>query len=184
MSRVRARYIADSGWADYREALRGFQSRDAELKRFAQYDEVVLWFEHDLYDQCQILQLLDWFSRQAADPANVGMICIDDYPGVDDFHGLGVLNPAEVVSLDGSQIPLSRAQLELGAHAWAALTSPDPVPVEHLMEEDTVALPFLNASLRRHLQQFPSSDNGLARTEKHLMEAVAAGHAAPGRIFA
>lgn len=63
---------------------------------------------------------------------------------------------------------------------WATLTSPDPVPVEHLIKEDTVALPFLKASLKRHLQQFPSSDNGLARTEKHLMEAAAAGHAAPG----
>ena len=24
----------------------------------------MLWFEHDLYDQLQLLQILDWFSRE------------------------------------------------------------------------------------------------------------------------
>jgi hypothetical protein len=30
-------------------------------------DEIVLWFEHDLYDQLQLLQLLDWLAVHGID---------------------------------------------------------------------------------------------------------------------
>lgn len=36
--------------------------RDAVLRTYAGHDEVVLLFEHDLYDQLQLNQLLDSFA--------------------------------------------------------------------------------------------------------------------------
>jgi hypothetical protein len=51
----RARYIADMDWGDYDETLAGFAERDAALAGLAAHDEVVLWFEHDLYDHLQLL---------------------------------------------------------------------------------------------------------------------------------
>jgi hypothetical protein len=33
---------------------REFRARDAALAGFGAHDEVVLWFEHDLYDQLQL----------------------------------------------------------------------------------------------------------------------------------
>ena len=184
MSRVRARYIADCGWADPKNALAGFRARDAALKRFARYDEVVLWFEHDLYDQFQVLQLLDWFSGQSTAMTKIGMICIDGYPGVPEFQGLGVLSADQLVSLDGSQTAVTQSQFELGRRAWTAVSAPDPVAIEHVLDSDIHALPYLGSALERHLRQFPSRQTGLALTERHLLEAVAAGATVPDRIFA
>ncbi len=35
-----------------------FQRRDEQIRRAGDFDEVVLWFEHDLFDQLQVLQVL------------------------------------------------------------------------------------------------------------------------------
>jgi hypothetical protein len=44
-----------------------------------------------------------------------------------------------------------------------------------LLNDDCFPLPFAGPALRRHLQQFPSTFNGLSRSEHQALEAIAAG---------
>jgi hypothetical protein len=60
VSDIRARYLAGPQLHDA-EVVRDFRLRNEHLRATARYGEVVLWFEYDLLDQLQILQLLDWF---------------------------------------------------------------------------------------------------------------------------
>src|SRR6201995_5550713 len=64
LSDVRARALAGFGWGAYEQLRPGFAARDHILEDFRKHEEVVLWFEHDLYDQLQLLQLLNWFGQQ------------------------------------------------------------------------------------------------------------------------
>ncbi|MEO5902636.1 MAG: hypothetical protein ABIQ55_01345, partial [Gemmatimonadaceae bacterium] len=59
---VRAGFIGSAGLGDLETIRREFLQRDDTLRRFAGYDEVVLWFEWDLYDQLQLIQLLVFFA--------------------------------------------------------------------------------------------------------------------------
>lgn len=59
LSEIRARYLASSTAFAFESIRRDFDVRDAHLQNAATYDEVMLWFEHDLYDQLQLIQLLD-----------------------------------------------------------------------------------------------------------------------------
>lgn len=52
------------------------------------------------------------------------------------------------------------------------LTGPHPLA---LLSEDTSALPFLAGALLRHLEQFPSTENGLSRSEEHALGAISDG---------
>src|SRR4051794_5004028 len=80
LSDVRARTLASFGWGDY-ELIHGeFERRDQTLAEFRQHEEVVLWFEHDLYDQLQLIQLLDWFSRQELGETKLSIIQIGSHP--------------------------------------------------------------------------------------------------------
>jgi hypothetical protein len=56
--------------------------------------------------------------------------------------------------------------------------------IEELLHRDTSALPFLAGALLRHLQQFPSVENGLARTERQIVELVEAGNRTFHTLFA
>jgi hypothetical protein len=61
LSRIRARYLAEE-FGRPSDVDRGFAERDAAIRRHDAYDHVELWFEHDLYDQLQLIQVLDLFS--------------------------------------------------------------------------------------------------------------------------
>jgi hypothetical protein len=50
-----------------------------------------------------------------------------------------------------------------------SITSADPKAIESLLETGVSALPFLAAALRRHLEEFPSVDNGLSSTERQAL---------------
>ncbi len=181
-SRLRARYLA-GGMLDEDDVLRDFQQRDAHLRRSAEYDEVVLWFEHDLLDQLQIVQLLDWFAHSGVRPAALTMICIDRFEGVELFRGLGQLDEGQMVSLFDSRRPASDAQLAAARKAWQAFRDPDPRNLEAFIHAGDDALPFLRASLQRHLEEFPWSSDGLNRTERQILSLIGSGISGPVRVF-
>ena len=45
------------------------------------YDELVLWFEHDLFDQLNLIQVLDASTSPGPWPRPVTLICIGSFPG-------------------------------------------------------------------------------------------------------
>jgi len=73
--------------------------------------------------------------------------------------------------------------LILASAGWAAFRSPDPRDIETFLTQDLQALPYLRAALARHLQEFPSTSNGLGRTDRQLMRLVSEGVVRPGRLF-
>lgn len=175
LSEVRADYLSRRNWGTTHALLDAFQQRNETLERFHEHDEVVLWFEHDLYDQLQIAQILDFFATRKRSATSLSMICIDRYPGIPSFRGLGDLTPENITPLFGRRQSVTYAQLLLATAVWWAFCKPDPDGLMTLLEKDTSPLPFMAAALRRHLESFPSVHNGLGRTEHHALEAIASG---------
>jgi hypothetical protein len=183
LSEVRARFLAERGWSSYEDALEGLRARDSILEHFREEREVVLWFEHDLYDQLQLLQILDWLARQERGKTILSLVAIDSFPERATFHGLGELTPAQLSTLFPKRRPVKAAMLTLAQVAWDAFRSPDPTTIERLLARDTAALPFLARALRRYQQEFPSLLSGLARTERQILETLATGPARPIPLF-
>src|SRR5512146_792572 len=64
---IRAGFLARCGWTERGTALADFAARDARLAAaFAAGEEVALWFEEDLFDQLQLIQVLDRAASGAA----------------------------------------------------------------------------------------------------------------------
>jgi Domain of unknown function (DUF1835) len=183
LSEVRARFLAERGWSSYEDALEEFRARDSILERFRNEREVVLWFEHDLYDQLQVLQILGWLAEQERGKTILSLIAIDSFPERASFHGLGELTPVELSSLFPQRRPITSEMLTLAHEAWDAFRSPDPTTIERVLAGDTSALPFLAGALKRHLQEFPSVTSGLSRTERQIPETLAAGPMRPVPLF-
>jgi RNA polymerase sigma factor (sigma-70 family) len=181
--RDRARFIAGTGWASETEALEIARRWDAAIERFRDYDEVVLWFEHDLFDQLLIIRHLEWFGRQSRGNTQLALICIGEFPGIVPFHGLGQLTPDQLASLADTRQRVTTRQIELATTAWRAFTSDDPRNIVRVIDADTPALPFLDGALRRLLEQFPDVRTGLARTERQILEILAAGPHDIGQLF-
>lgn len=175
LSQLRARFIAGQGWGSEEGIRTSFIERDKTLKAFADYERVILWFEHDLYDQLQILQLLDWFAEQAADTARLSMICTEQY--------LGQASSQQMQELLAFELPVTGEQLALACRAWAAFRSPTPEAWRALLDEDTSALPFLHGAVLRLLEEYPACSNGLSRTAQKALQIIKDGEGRPGRVF-
>lgn len=182
LSTVRGRYLAGPDLPEA-DVVRDFALRNEHLKSASLYEEVVLWFEHDLLDQLQILQILDAISTGFAKPRALSMICIDRFAGIDDFRGLGQLSCDQIKSLWPQRKTVSADQFDLAREGWAAFRSDDPRDVERFLQQDLSPLPFLADALRRQLEEFPYEDTGLTRTEAQLLGLVAQGVRGPVALF-
>jgi hypothetical protein len=164
LSEVRADFIASRGAGPADELRRDFAARDATLAAASAEDEVVLWFEHDLYDQLQLIQLLDWL----ADHPHPRLSLVN--PG----EYLGMAAPDRLRELFAARAPVTEAQLALGRAAWEAFRGPDPHRLEAVARGDTSALPHLGAALVRWMEELPSTVIGLSRTEESILHTLRA----------
>lgn len=172
--KVRARYLAESGYGGYDECLASLTEWDHALEEHRTVDEMVLWFEHDLFDQLLLIRTLDGLASRDLGLTRLSLICIGDHPEVQPFHGLGQLSPEQMAALLPTRRPVTREQIVLARHAWRAFCAAEPVGIEVAIRRDTSALPFLAGALHRHLQEFPALHGGLSRTERQALAALAA----------
>ena len=180
---VRARHLSDAYGVNLQDCEKELREQQAALARFVDHEEVVLWFEHDLFCQVHLSYLLNWFAQSELGQTKLSLISIDNFPGIDDFRGLGQLNGAQLASLFPQRRKIISAQLILGSKAWQAYSSSDPSELESLLAEDTTALPFLKSALFKHLARFPSMRNGLGRDGSLCLELVADGQAEFKSLF-
>jgi hypothetical protein len=154
LARVRADHLAGRGWSD--APLEDLRERDARLAAFPREDEVILWFETDLFDRLLLAQVED---RLAGRPGPVARVRLP-HPPRGDLRA--ALDAREPVAPDPA--------------AFAALRSPDPRAwlevdgFERLLEE----LPDVRTGLGRTERQILEALAGGALAPGELFVAVAA----------
>ena len=170
LSRERAQFIASAGWASFSEVEAQLKARDAAFRRAGEHDEIVLWFEHDLYDQLQLIQVLDGLSALRGPP--ISLVCEAEY--------LGSMAPERAAELFSLRTPLTRRHFQEAQSAWVAFRSSDPLEIDASKPK---ALPFLGAALRRHLEEFPWTTDGLSRSQRQIREALKDGPVPLSELF-
>ena len=164
----RARFIAAEYGEDAGRARARLGGEYATLLSLARHERVVLWFEHDLYDQVALTRVL------AAASGMEGRLFAVPADGVRHF---GAMDVATLAALRGSEVPVTEAQIAAGAAAWEAIsTFDDPRPLDAL-RRTSLPWPHMAAALTRLLQEFPWRSDGLALSERVVLRAVADGAA-------
>jgi len=181
LRRARAEFLSGCGWGSRRTLAASLERRDRRLvEALRDGVHVVLWFEHDLYDQLQLLDALALAHETGRSPE---LIVVGSFPGRPSFAGLGELTADELETLWPARRPASPDVLEEAAAAWAAFRDPEPGALAEVASRDSRALPFLGPALRRLLEELPASAGGLSGTERRALEAVAGGARTPGAAF-
>lgn len=163
---IRAKHIEEAfGMQNVREE---FTRRDLAFARLPQTGRIELWFETDLHDQLQLIQLLARFARQS-------------HPEL----WLTLAPPPLLNSIDRMTKelkPVSNAQIVEGAALWDAFRSPDPGAV---LEASSAggALPEARNAFARILEEYPHAEDGLGRIERKALEAIRDGAITPGLAF-
>ena len=77
LRRIRARFLAGENAADLGTAEEFTERGALEAHRDGDY---VLWFEADLYDQLQLIQIVAKLAELQVPPSRITLICIGEYP--------------------------------------------------------------------------------------------------------
>ena len=145
--------------------------------------ETVLWFEHDLHDQLQLMQIL---ARIAGHPRRgaARLITLNAFPGHPRFLGLGELSAVELATLWPHRQPLDERVFPIAERVYSALQHVDAAALRAVADGATPGLPYLPAALRRLLEERPWVTSRLGRSERQILTSVAAGAHTWAAIFA
>ncbi|MGN6108690.1 MAG: DUF1835 domain-containing protein [Kofleriaceae bacterium] len=146
---------------------------DRGVDEAASAEELILWYEHDLFDQLALIRLLSRLARRGL-PAQLTIVSIDRHPEVPNFLGFGQLKPEQLAELWPRRTPLSRDAIDEAITTWIAVTAADPRALPFLARR-IKAMPFLAGAIERYLEEFPDPQSGLSRTERQLLAAIARG---------
>ncbi len=178
-ARVRGAYWASRGLGDQAAQLTTW---DASADEAAGAEELILWFEHDLFDQLALIRLLARLARRGL-PPTLTIVSIDRHPEVPNFMGFGQLASAQLAELWPRRAPLSRDAVDEAIATWIAVTAPDPRALPFLARR-VKALPFLGGAIERHLEEFPDPTSGMSRTERQVLAAIARGEGGSAALIA
>jgi len=175
-SALRARYQAERGYDNPIKLIHEFERRDEQIRRAGEFDEIVLWFEHDLYDQLQVLQSLTALEELDLEPGRVAVVQSDHY--------LSGMTVDEIVPLFAKRRTATPAIFKSARRSWERFTSNSPSDLFAAAGEDAIGLPYLRAALQRLCEEYPWKRDGLSRSQRQALYAVAQGPGRPEELFA
>ncbi|HEX7420937.1 MAG TPA: hypothetical protein VF505_13695 [Thermoanaerobaculia bacterium] len=167
---TRAHFLANAFREELLRTSNSLFEQEQALNAAAEQDEIVLWFEHDLFCLVNFLYLLNRFRER-----NVSFIWCSDPLALREAADLGLLFE--------SRTPATPAVFDIAARAWGAYTSSDPRLLNDAITSTPNDLPFLREGLTLHASRFPSVRNGLGSVENRLLSVIAGGASDFGTLF-
>nr|WP_321979823.1 DUF1835 domain-containing protein [uncultured Cohaesibacter sp.] len=171
---LRAQTLADGHVVTREKVQEDFKARLELLRNHQKYEKIELWFEHDLYDQLQILQILDMLSRFG----RINNVTIVQSPAY-----LGMQTADRIGRLQELSLPVLDRMFAFASRTWKAYVSDGPEAIDKIRRDAIPGFPFMGQALLRLLQELPGPD-GLSRTERQILYRLNRGVNRPGMLFA
>lgn len=156
-----------------------------QYRRLAETDllrEIILWFDACLFDQAMLAHILTCLMKIGAQ--KVELLCVDTFPGIAPYNGLGQLKPAQLASRYDQRHLVTDSQFRFAALVDRAFATQDPFLFIELAQKTAAPLPWIPAAVSRWLAEQPSPESGLGRLESLALAAVHTGCERVWDIFA
>ncbi|MBL7473520.1 DUF1835 domain-containing protein [Robertkochia sediminum] len=132
-------------------------------------DEIVLWFEDDLFCQVNMLAVLSWLLKHRKH-ANIFLVKLTKKDKKGRWVPLSDLNEKELRKCYEKRQLLSEDDIEYADYIWQLYCESNPMRLQNAINEHREAFPFLSPALEAHYRRFPSVKNGLNFLENRMLE--------------
>jgi hypothetical protein len=147
-----------------------FLSELAKLAAINSYDEIVLWFEFDLFSHMNMLALIS-FLLQNKKNGPFSLVCSRKLKGEAEMTALSQLSDKNLYEHYKHRIPLEEADIQTAQLIWELYCSKNP---KRLMSEikKTTNFEYLSSSIRAHIERFPNINTGLNTLEVNVLKLI------------
>lgn len=133
-------------------------------------NEIVLWFEHDLFCQINMIAVLSWLKRYRKG-YHISLVCSGKIKGSKKMFGLSELNQEQIENHFKNRIELTQDDIEYADYIWQLYCSDSPLRLETVYKFNPMSpFQYLASALEFHLKRFPSIENGLNKIENTILE--------------
>lgn len=167
---TRARALTEGFGSDLLRVRTELLEQEQALDRAREREEIVLWFEHDLYCLVHLVHLLDGLRG-----APLSLVWSP--------RPLGDCDEDELREAYESRERVSPSMQSTANEVWRDYIAADAGSLNRWLEQRTDGFPFLRDGLALHAARFPSFRLGLGRVEEILLRLIAGGRSAFAAIF-
>jgi hypothetical protein len=179
---VRAAFLAETFYMTRADATARLTAEyDALAQAANQAERIALWFEHDSYDQLLLARVLASLATQR--PVQTELTCLDHYPGLTRYIGLGQVSPPALRMVWAGRTTVGPAQYRLGKAVWEALREPSPISLYALASTVTPEITAMARAVQRHLQELPWVADGLSLTQRLALQSLRDGRRTFAQMF-
>tara|TARA_R110000796_G_scaffold88850_4_gene191911 strand:- start:69967 stop:70899 length:933 start_codon:yes stop_codon:yes gene_type:complete len=132
-------------------------------------DQIVLWFEYDLFCQINLLAVISWLKTHRK-YAEISLVCSGKEDESDKLYGLSELSNEQLIKLFENKIVLTQDDIEYADYVWQLYCSDNPIRLENLSDFKNYQFNYLENSIQAHLHRFPSIKNGLNEMETNILK--------------
>ena len=181
--RVRAGFLeeATGGGLNKDLILETLRVQYQRLANAGDSDEIVLWFDACLFDQSMLSHILACMSAKSIEKA--ALLCVDSFPGIMPYDGLGQLRPDQLASVYDRRRPVTKEQFRFAERVDRAFALQDKKEFTALSKLIDAPLPWVPGAVSRWRQEQPDEATGLGRLEQLALEAIHSGLQTASEIF-
>lgn len=152
---------------EYREK---FISELNKLAAINKYEEIVLWFEFDLFSHMNLLALIA-FLRQNQKNYPMSLVCSRKLEGETEMAPLSELSENRLEKHYQNRIPLNEEDINTAEFIWELYCGKNP---KRLISEitRTTNFEYLASSIRAHIERFPNAVTGLNSLESNVLKLI------------
>lgn len=145
----------------------------SELEKLAQakdYDEIILWFEFDLFCHINMVAAIEFLFQQNINKP-IYLVCSKRLKGEEKLQGLSQLKDKELLNHYHHKILLSEDDLELAELVWQLYCENNPLRLKSEIKKNS-NFEYLSSCLRAHIERFPNMKSGLNSLEANLLKLI------------
>ena len=141
-----------------------------KIKNANAYEEVVLWFEYDLFCQVNLCACIAFIAPIISPSTKLTLVCSGIEKGYSKKMGLGELTPEYYSTLLSKREEITTKEIEISKSFWKIYCSNDHIPLTPFLTADNGVLKYLASSLTEHFLRFPNPTTGVNFIEHKILE--------------
>ncbi|GAA4323591.1 hypothetical protein GCM10023115_52420 [Pontixanthobacter gangjinensis] len=141
-----------------------------KLKTLKDYDNVILWFEFDLFCHINMLAALSILS-EIENKAPVSLVCSKKLEGEKEHKPLSQLSLKELRNHYKNRIHLNTEDLEVANLIWELYCGNNPLKLKPQIKVNT-NFEYLSSCIRAHIERFPNSITGINTLERNILRLI------------
>ncbi len=148
-----------------------FVSQLEIIKDCHQYDEIILWFEYDLFCHMNMIACISYLLQQKCTTPTY-LVCSGRIKGETTLKGLSELSESQLRAHFKERVLLMSQDIQLADHIWKLYCEDDHTLLQPNLVKEESNFNYLQSCIQAHKQRFPDHQSGLNKLEAQILKTI------------